>query len=192
MFKVVVLISGSGSNMESIINASMEKESYKVVAVISDRPANGIERAKRLGVVNTYELDRKKEDYNKELFHIISKENPDFIVLAGYLSIIGEDLLNEYEGRIINIHPSLLPLHGGMGMYGIKVHESVIKAKEKESGCTCHIVSNKVDMGRILVQKKVDVYPEDKAEDLQKRVLKYEHEAIVEGLLKVIEEKGGK
>lgn len=187
MYKVAVLISGSGSNMESIINYSINNPNiYEVVAVIADREAKGIEKAKRLGVKNTFALNRKESDYKEDLKEVLLKINPDFIVLAGFLSIIDEELLEIFKDRIINIHPSLLPLYGGMGMHGKKVHEAVLKDKRKVSGCTCHIVNGNIDGGRILKQKEVPVLDNDTAETLSARILPFEHETIVEGLLELI------
>ncbi len=109
----------------------------------------------------------------------------DVIVLAGYLSVLCGDIIKKYEGRIINLHPALLPKFGGVGMWGHNVHEAVLAAGEKESGCTVHLVDSGCDTGKILVQKKVPVLPGDTVDSLYARIAPKEHEAIVEGLLKL-------
>ena len=107
----------------------------------------------------------------------------DIIVLAGYLSVLAGAIVQEYSGRIINLHPALLPKFGGVGMWGENVHKAVLAAGEKESGCTVHLVDSGCDTGKILVQKKVPVMPDDTVESLYARIAPKEHEAIVEGLL---------
>ena len=104
----------------------------------------------------------------------------ELIVLAGYLKILSPQFVAAFEGRIINTHPALLPRFGGKGMYGMHVHEAVLAAKEKESGCSVHLVTNQVDAGKILAQRKVPVLPEDTAKSLQQRVINQEHQLLVE------------
>ena len=113
----------------------------------------------------------------------------DLIVLAGFLSIIDEEFVEKWKGKIINIHPSLLPKFGGPGMYGIKVHEAVLAAGEKESGCTVHYVDNGVDSGEIIFQVKVPVMEGDTAEILQKRILVEEHKLLPKSISKIISER---
>lgn len=174
--------------MKSLIDYSISekntgKTKYKVCKVISDRDAKGIETAASYGI-ETISLNRKDKNFNVNLLEEV--KGLDIIVLAGFLSIVPDEIIELFKGRIINIHPSLLPKFGGIGMYGLKVHEGVIANHEKESGCTVHLVTNDVDMGRILVQKTVPVKTSDTPEVLQKRILVEEHIAIVEGLLKLI------
>lgn len=185
MHKVTILISGTGTNMKSILDYEKSHEDcpFTVFKVISDREAKGLKTASSYGV-ETVELDRKSADFSEKLEKAIA--GSDFLVLAGYLSILPEKITEMLRNRIINIHPSLLPLHGGVGMYGLNVHKDVLKCKDKESGCTCHIVDSGVDSGEILIQKKVCVMPDDTPESLRNRILPFEHEAIVEGLLKLI------
>ena len=114
--------------------------------------------------------------------------NVDLVVLAGYLSIIDEEFINKWNNKIINIHPSLLPKYGGKGMYGIKVHESVVANHEKESGCTVHFVDNNIDTGKIILQRKVDITEDDTPESLQKKVLKEEHKLLIEAIEMIINE----
>ena len=191
MFKIGVLVSGGGSNLQSIIDKSKSGElQCKVEVVIGDRECYGVERAKEAGI-DGYTLDRKvlKKELCREIDKIVSERGIDLIVLAGFLSIIDEEFVNKWKGRIINIHPSLLPKFGGPGMYGIRVHEAVLKAGEQESGCTVHYVDTAVDSGEIIAQKRVKVLEGDTPEILQKRVLVEEHKLLPESIAKIISER---
>ena len=191
MFKIGVLVSGGGSNLQSIIDKSQSRElQCKVEVVIGDRECYGVERAKEAGI-DGYTLDRKvlKKELCREIDKIVSERGIDLIVLAGFLSIIDEEFVNKWKGRIINIHPSLLPKFGGPGMYGIRVHEAVLKAGEQESGCTVHFVDTGVDSGEIIAQKRVKVLEGDTPEILQKRVLVEEHKLLPESIAKIISER---
>uniref|UniRef100_UPI003FEE15CD phosphoribosylglycinamide formyltransferase n=1 Tax=Fusobacterium mortiferum TaxID=850 RepID=UPI003FEE15CD len=191
MFKIGVLVSGGGSNLQSIIDKSKSGElQCKVEVVIGDRECYGVERAKEAGI-DGYTLDRKvlKKELCREIDKIVSERGIDLIVLAGFLSIIDEEFVNKWKGRIINIHPSLLPKFGGSGMYGIRVHEAVLKAGEQESGCTVHYVDTGVDSGEIIAQKRVKVLEGDTPEILQKRVLVEEHKLLPESIAKIISER---
>lgn len=191
MFKIGVLVSGGGSNLQSIIDKSKSGElQCKVEVVIGDRECYGVERAKEAGI-DGYTLDRKvlKKELCREIDKIVSERGIDLIVLAGFLSIIDEEFVNKWKGRIINIHPSLLPKFGGPGMYGIRVHEAVLKAGEQESGCTVHYVDTGVDSGEIIAQKRVKVLKGDTPEILQKRVLVEEHKLLPESIAKIISER---
>ena len=191
MFKIGVLVSGGGSNLQSIIDKSKSGElQCKVEVVIGDRECYGVERAKEAGI-DGYTLDRKvlKKELCREIDKIVSERGIDLIVLAGFLSIIDEEFVNKWKGRIINIHPSLLPKFGGPGMYGTRVHEAVLKAGEQESGCTVHYVDTGVDSGEIIAQKRVKVLEGDTPEILQKRVLVEEHKLLPESIAKIISER---
>ena len=191
MFKIGVLVSGGGSNLQSIIDKSKSGElQCKVEVIIGDRECYGVERAKEAGI-DGYTLDRKvlKKELCREIDKIVSERGIDLIVLAGFLSIIDEVFVNKWKGRIINIHPSLLPKFGGPGMYGIRVHEAVLKAGEQESGCTVHYVDTGVDSGEIIAQKRVKVLEGDTPEILQKRVLVEEHKLLPESIAKIISER---
>ena len=113
--------------------------------------------------------------------------SPDIICLAGFLRILPPEIVRRYEGRILNIHPSLLPKFGGKGMYGRKVHEAVLRAGERASGCTVHYVTEEVDNGPVILQRRVDVYPEDTPETLEQRVHSLELEAYPEAIRIVLE-----
>lgn len=184
MLRIGVLISGGGTNLQSIIDAVEQGIlDAKVECVISDREGvYGLERAKKHGI-KALVVDRKI--HKQELSNIILghlKNNVDIIVLAGFLSILKGEIIQEFKDRIVNIHPSLIPSFCGNGMYGLKVHEHVIKSGVKVSGCTVHFVDEFTDNGPIIIQRTVPVYFEDDAETLQKRVLVEEHKALPEAL----------
>lgn len=180
MPKLVVLVSGGGTNLQAIIDAVQQKViDAELIAVIADRECFGLERA-RLAHIPAYLVDRKL--YRPELSQKISELIPDdcdLIVLAGFLSILNQQFIQRFEGKIINIHPSLLPKHGGAGMWGLKVHQAAIAAGDTESGCSIHFVSEEVDGGAIIAQAKVAIDVDDTAESLQSKVLAFEHKLLV-------------
>ncbi|WIH89787.1 phosphoribosylglycinamide formyltransferase [Brachyspira pilosicoli] len=184
MFNIAVLISGGGSNLKSLIDN--QKEYYKINVVIADRDCGGLNIAREANI-DAILIDRKeyREKLSKKIDEELKKYNIDLIVLAGYLSIVDSNFISKWKNKIINIHPSLLPKFGGKGMYGMKVHEAVIKNKEKESGCTVHYVTEMVDGGDIIMQNKVDVLEDDTPEILQKRVLVEEHKILPATVIKL-------
>ena len=189
--RIAVFISGSGSNLQSIIdNIENGNLNCEISYVIADRECFGLERAEKHGIKSIM-LDKKLfgNKLSDEISEILENdiEKTDYVVLAGYLSILSENFINKWNRKIINIHPSLLPKYGGKGMYGIKVHEAVIANKEKESGCTIHFVDNGIDTGEIITNVKVPVYEDDTPEILQKRVLEKEHVLMIEGIKKLLE-----
>ncbi|MFZ1419179.1 MAG: phosphoribosylglycinamide formyltransferase [Leptotrichiaceae bacterium] len=187
MFKIAVLVSGGGTNLQEIIdNIENKRLNCKIEYIIADRDCYSLERGRKYNIKSIL-LDKK--EYGNKLSNEINKvlENKvDLIVLAGYLSIIDKDFISNWNNKIINIHPSLLPKYGGKGMYGMNVHEAVIANKEKESGCTVHFVDVDIDTGKILLQRKVDVSNNETPESLQKKVLKEEHQLLIEAIEKVI------
>ena len=177
MLKIAVLVSGGGSNLQSILDYS--SDTFKVEMVIGSKEGiYGLERAKNADVPSY--VVSKKEYGNKVNDKILqlTKGKVDLIVLAGYLSILDGSLLKEFKDRIINIHPSLIPSFCGDKMYGIHVHNAVRKSGVKYTGCTVHFVNEEVDGGAIIDQAVVPVYFDDSAEDIQKRVLIEEHKLL--------------
>ncbi len=182
MKNVAVFCSGGGTDFQSIIDAN-EKERFcnLKVMIASKEEIGAIDRAKAHGI--GFEVFDKK-DYPdlKSMFKDISamfKElGIDYIVLAGYLSILDEDFVREYKNRIINIHPSLIPSFCGMGYYGLKVHKAALDRGVKITGATIHFVDEGADTGKILMQRAVEVLDGDTPETLQQRVLKAEHEML--------------
>ena len=189
--RIAVLVSGGGSNLQSIIdNIECGNLNCEISYVIADRECYGLERAEKHGIKNIL-LDRKvlKEKLSDEISNVLENddEKTDYIVLAGYLSILSPEFIKKWSRKIINIHPSLLPKFGGKGMYGMNVHRAVVEAKETESGCTIHFVDTGVDTGEIILQIKVPVLSDDTPEVLQKRVLKKEHVLLIEGIKRLLE-----
>jgi phosphoribosylglycinamide formyltransferase-1 len=178
MLRLAVLVSGGGSNLQFILDAwkAGSLNSVQPVLVVADRPCGGLERAGAAGVDSVL-LDRRllAGSLSDELHRILKKYRIDIAALAGWLSILDEKITGSWTGRIVNIHPSLLPKHGGMGMYGLRVHRSVLKSGEKESGCSVHLVTGGVDEGTVLGQRRIAVLPGDSPEILADRVLREEH-----------------
>ena len=189
MLRLAVLISGSGTDLQSITD-HRNQINGEIALVISNRKnAYGLQRAQDAGIKN---LVIKNQD---ELLNTLKEEKIDFIVLAGYLAILGKELIDTYQNKIINIHPSLIPSFCGPGMYGLHVHEAVLERGVKVSGATVHFVSEEVDGGPIIWQEAVSIADLDTPEDIQKRVLEVEHKILPEVVQwicdgKVVIEKG--
>jgi nicotinate-nucleotide pyrophosphorylase (carboxylating) len=185
-----VLASGGGTNLQSILDRIGEGAlDADVVAVISNNSrAKALDRARALGIPALHvsaategSFDAADERIEAEFL----SRGADLIVLAGYMKKVGPALLGAFRGRIINIHPALLPQFGGDGMYGMRVHEAVIAARARESGPTVHVVDDRYDHGAILAQRKVEVLPGDTPETLQRRVLEVEHEILPDTIRKL-------
>lgn len=194
--RITVMISGSGTNLQAIIDAveAGEIPRAKIVQVISSNAsAYGLERAENHDIPTTIITDHDYadvEDRERAVIEALDNERTDLVVLAGYMKILPEKVLEAYEGRVINIHPSLLPKYGGKGFYGKNVHQAVIDAGETETGITVHYVTKDVDAGPIIDQTKVEVKASDTVDILAERVLAKEHEFYSQAINKVIEEKG--
>ena len=171
MLNIGVLISGGGSNLQAIIDdCESKKINGNIKVVISNREdAFGLERAKKHNIRSVFEKD---ED---EVIKILKEENIDLVVLAGYLKIISPKFVSEFENKIMNIHPALIPSFCGDGFYGEKVHQAVIDYGAKVSGATVHFVNEKADAGPIIMQDTVKVMDDDDAKTLAKRDLEVEH-----------------
>lgn len=191
--KIGALASGGGSNLQSIIDRCLDNTiNGEVVIVISNNSkAKALERAENHGIAHFHIsvfTEGSEENADRRITHEMLSHNVDLVVLAGYMKKIGNELLDKFNGRIINIHPALLPKFGGNGMYGMRVHEAVITAGEKESGPTVHYVDKEYDQGKIIAQVKVSVYPGDSPDDLQKRVLEKEHIILPQVIKKIADE----
>lgn len=176
-----ILLSGRGSNFRAIADAIGKGEipGATIAVVISNHAeAEGLRYAETLGLP-ALALDRaryeKRALFDQALTDTLKQYQTDLIVLAGYDRIIGAPLLSGWPGRILNIHPSLLPAYGGKGMLGMAVHRAVLSNQEAESGCSVHLVTDVVDGGEVLGQSRVPVHPEDTPEILAERILKEEH-----------------
>lgn len=190
MINIVVFASGSGTNFQSIIDAVNEgKINGRIRGLITNKSdIQAIERARKHNIPHiTISPDAfdNQLDYVDTLITRLHNWETDLIVLAGYMLKIPSAVIENYERKIINIHPSLLPKYGGKGFYGINVHQAVLENEEQESGCTVHIVTEEYDKGPILAQRKVPVYNTDDAEKLAKRVLKQEHQLLPEVIAKL-------
>lgn len=184
---IAVFVSGSGSDLQSIIDSVKNGLlKVKIGLVIASKPEiYAIERAKQADIpfrvfLKSYYLDLSS--MYEDILVVLKEMNVDYIVLAGYLSILTPNLIRAYKNKIINIHPALLPKFGGKGYYGLRVHQAVIAAGEKISGATVHFVDEGTDTGEIISQSEVPVYPGDTPETLQKRVLALEHKLLPETL----------
>lgn len=185
MKNIVVLVSGSGTNLQRILDTveSGEIANAKVVMVVADRNCYGLERAKNAGIENR--LIKRGKSFSANLEKILP-ENTDLIVLAGFLSILNDEFCQKYEGKIINIHPALLPKFGGFGMWGMNVHNAVIEAKEKESGASVHFVTSGIDEGEIILQGKIPVDENDTPEMLAAKVHNVEYEIFPKAINKIL------
>ena len=177
MFDIVCLVSGGGTNLAAIIKA-IENGSIKNVrikSVISNNAdAYALERAKNAGIESKCISPKSfsnRDDFNKALLDELKSLNPDLIGLAGFLVNISKDIVDAFENKIINIHPSLIPSFCGKGYYGLKVHEAALKRGVKVTGATVHFVDAGIDTGKIIIQKAVNVLPGDDAKTLQRRVM---------------------
>ena len=178
MLNIAVCVSGGGTDLQSIIDAcEAGKINGQIRLVISNRKkAYGLERARLHGIQAEWIKD---ED---EILKRFEEEKIDVVVLAGYLAIVGDKLIEQYKNRIINIHPSLIPSFCGPGFYGMHVHEAVFKRGVKVSGATVHFVNGEVDGGPIILQREVDISDLETPEDIQARVLEIEHEILPEAV----------
>ena len=177
MLKVAVCVSGGGTNLQAILDRVEDGTitNTEISLVISNKPgAYALERAANKGIPSQVLVPKEfdsREAFGEELIRVLDEAEIDLVVLAGYLVILPENFVKAYEGRIINIHPSLIPSHCGPGYYGLRVHESVLARGNKVTGATVHFVDEGTDSGPIIVQKAVYVEQDDTPETLQKRVM---------------------
>ena len=195
MKKLALLVSGGGTNMQAIMDACASGEIDGRIAVVisSNHEAYALVRAQGANIPNYV---CAKKDYptvgarDAEILRLLKAYAVDYIVLAGYLGILPREIIAEYENRIINIHPALLPKFGGKNYYGIHVHTAVIEADEEESGATAHFVSEEVDGGPIIRQQKMRVHKGDTPQSLQARILdQIEHPMLVSVIKDVCDDK---
>lgn len=179
--RVAVCVSGRGSNLEALLDSLGPEAPARVVLVLSNRPdAGGLELARSRGVPVAAFADYRSAD---EWLARLESAGADLVVLAGYLKLVPAAVVSRYHGRIVNIHPALLPDFGGPGMYGRRVHEAVLASGAKETGATVHLVDEEYDRGAILAQARVPIEPGDTAERLAERVLAAEHRLLPEVVL---------
>lgn len=177
MFDIVCLVSGGGTNLAAIIKAidKGDIKNIRVKSVISNNAdAYALKRAKNAGIEGKCISPKNflnRDDFDKALLEELKRLTPDLIVLAGFLVNISKDIVDAFENKIINIHPSLIPSFCGKGYYGLKVHEAALNRGVKVTGATVHFVDTGIDTGRIIIQKAVNVLPGDDAITLQRRVM---------------------
>lgn len=194
--KIAVLVSGGGTNLQALIDAESDGiiKNGEITLVISSRPGvYALERAEKAGIKSIV-LERKKyalqADFDADLLDALKEHDIDLVVLAGFLTILGDTVISEYKNRIINVHPSLIPSFCGKGFYGLKVHEAALSRGVKLTGATVHLVNEIADGGPILMQRAVEVMDDDTPETLQKRVMREcEHVLLPLAVSKFCEDK---
>lgn len=186
MSKIAIFASGSGTNAENIINFFGSKADISVELVLCNKAGAGvIERAQRLGVrVEVFTSSEFKS--SDKILNILKNSDIDYIVLAGFLLLVPTSIIKMYEGRVINIHPALLPSYGGKGMYGDRVHEAVIMDGVKQSGITIHHVTENYDEGANIFQATVEVLPTDTPQSLAEKIHQLEYRYFPEVIEKFI------
>ena len=181
MNRIAIFASGSGSNAENIVNHFSTIDNIEVSIILTNNVnAFVLERARKMNVKSAV-FNKVEFTETDKVLNILKENNIDWIVLAGFLLKIPQNLIDDFPNKIINIHPALLPKYGGKGMYGDRVHQAVIEAKEKESGITIHYVNEHYDEGKIIFQAKCLIEEIDTAEDLASKIheLEYEHFPLV-------------
>jgi phosphoribosylglycinamide formyltransferase 1 len=180
--RVAVLVSGGGTNLQALLDALHESPIARVARVISNRPAAGaLARARQAGVPTT--VLRNADDPAEVQAALAGAQ---LVVLAGYLKLVHPSVVARFRGRMINIHPALLPDFGGPGMYGRRVHEAVLASGAKESGATVHFVDEEFDRGAVIAQEKVRIEPGDTPDTLAARVLEAEHRLLPKVVLELV------
>ncbi len=183
---ILLFASGSGSNVKAILEYFKHDPIIRVPLIITNNPSAGVIDVARKYNTDVLLLNRQHLD-SPILLDTLDLYQPQLLVLAGFLKKIPEHMVNHYHQKIINIHPALLPRHGGQGMYGMHVHQAVINAKDSESGITIHHVNKEYDQGLHLLQKKLTIDPTDTPATLAAKVLQLEHHwypRVIESLLK--------
>jgi phosphoribosylglycinamide formyltransferase 1 len=188
--KIGFLASHRGSNMQAVIDACTSGRllASPAVLICNNSSAEALRRARSCGIPNhvlNSVTDPEPDQLDLKMLSALQSHGCDIVLLAGFMKKIGPRVLSAYKGRILNIHPALLPKFGGKGMYGARVHEAVLAAGEKTSGVSVHLVDEEYDHGRVLVRGEVPVLPEDSVETLSARVLAKEHEVLIATLQEI-------
>lgn len=185
---IAIFASGSGSNAENIATYFKTNKNYLIKLILTNKSdAFVLERAKKLNI-EAIVFDKNDFYKSEKILEMLKARKISWIILAGFLWLLPENLIQNYPDRIINIHPALLPKYGGKGMYGMNVHEAVIKNKEKESGITIHFVNKEYDKGDIIFQAKCKVNEDDNAETLAQKIHQLEYLHFPEVIEKLIQE----
>ncbi|GBU06737.1 phosphoribosylglycinamide formyltransferase 1 [Bacteroidales bacterium] len=182
--KVAIFASGSGSNAENIVSYFNDKEWISIPFIISNKAEAFVHQRAKAMEIKSFSFCKKEDFENGCVLKFLKERNIDFIVLAGFLLKIPENLIDAFPNKIINIHPALLPKYGGKGMYGDRVHQAAIDAGEMETGISIHLVNEQYDQGRILFQASCPIDKQDAVLDVAKKV----HELEYKYFPKVLEE----
>ncbi len=185
MRRIAVLVSGSGSNLQSLIDAqsSGQISGAEIALVISSKPdVFALQRAAQHGIASRVigTSDYSPAEYEKALLNALTEQSIDYVVLAGFLAILPQGVIGAYRGRIVNIHPSLIPSFCGKGFYGMRVHRAVYESAVKLTGATVHFVDEGVDTGKVICQRAVAIEAADTPETIAAKVLKIEHQILPE------------
>lgn len=184
MIRVVIFASGSGTNAENIINYFNRSDFVKVTFVLANKQNAGVlERAKKLNIPSKV---FSKLELNSDVFLQFLKKEADFIILAGFLLKIPENLIQAFPKKIVNIHPALLPNYGGKGMYGMHIHQAIVTNKESKTGITIHYVNKNYDEGAIIFQKEVAITENDTPEDVAVKIHQLEQDNFPKVIEKVL------
>lgn len=187
MLNIAILASGSGSNAENIISYFKDKNICSIKVIVSNKPdAHVHERAKRLGI-KTVTFLKPDFDTPGKVLEYLQREEIDFVILAGFLLKVPDNIVEAYPDKIVNIHPALLPKFGGKGMYGDRVHKAVVAAGETESGITIHYINENYDEGNIIFQAKCAIDPNDTYEEVATKVHRLEYEYFPKVIESVLE-----
>ena len=180
--KTAVFISGAGSNLKNIIKFSKQKKSPITISLIfsNNHQAKGLKFANQFNIKKKIFNFKNFKDTEKNILTLLKKEKIKFICLAGFMKILSKEFINKFDGKIINIHPSLLPKYKGLN-----THSRAIKNKDTFAGCTVHYVSAKLDSGKIIIQKKIKIAARDNTTSLAKKVLKQEHKLYPAAIMKI-------
>jgi phosphoribosylglycinamide formyltransferase-1 len=186
MTKIAIFASGSGSNAENIANYFRHNQEIEVALIVSNKPDAFVhQRAKQIDL-KSFTFSKKQFSETNDVTNFLAESQIDFIVLAGFLLKVPESIIQKYPNRIVNIHPALLPRHGGKGMYGDHVHEAVVEAGDKESGITIHYINENYDEGDIIFQASCEVTPENTPHQVAEKVHALEYKYFPEVIEKVI------
>ncbi len=175
MIRIAIFASGSGSNAEKICAHFKSHESIEIAVVLTNNPEAGVIKRARKFHIPTIVFDRHNFNESEKVLDILVKLEIDWVILAGFMMLIPENMTKQFEGKMLNIHPALLPKYGGKGMYGHFVHEAVLAAGENQSGITIHQVNERYDEGNILFQASCNIVSTDNAEDIAQKVQVLEH-----------------
>ena len=181
--KIAIFISGNGSNLKNLILHSLKKNSkYEICLVISNKAkAKALDFAKKFKIKKKFISYQNIRNAEQKILNVIKKDKIELICLAGFMKILSSNFIKKFRGKILNIHPSLLPKYKGLN-----THQRALDNNEKYSGCTVHLVNNRLDSGKIILQKRVKILKKDNSQSLGKRVLKREHLIYPKAIKKVI------